>query len=78
LAGLTIAYNGVFHFHHLTLKLDQVKHSSYTYIRDASLDKFQELNTRHLAYKQSNNPCHQVQARDAYSAAIASKLNVKQ
>ena len=49
-----------FLFHHLTLKLDQVKHSSYTYIRDASLAKSQELNTRHLVDKQSNNLSYQV------------------
>jgi hypothetical protein len=43
LAGLTSAYNGDFcfleAFIHLTLKLNQVKPSSFTYITNASLDK---------------------------------------
>lgn len=66
-------------FIHLTLKLDRVKHGSYTYIKDAFLAKSQELNARHPAYMQSNNPTLKFASlsRHAYSAAIASKRVVK-
>jgi len=52
-------------FIHLTLKLNRVKHSSYTYIGNAALDKSQKLNS---------GICPSSLSRDACNAAIASKL----
>jgi len=66
-----------FLFHHLTLKLDQVKHSSYTYIRDAALDKCQELTPTIWLTCRAIIQASSL-SRHVYSAVIASKLNVKE
>jgi hypothetical protein len=52
-------------FVHLTLKLYQVKHSSYTYIGNVVLDQSRKLNP---------GICASTLSRDACNAAIASKL----